>query len=132
MAFCVKLRGAVEKLISAEQHTADVDDALLTTVDRASAAERSHDRTGLARQLHYAAQLRGKLLAGRAAEAAIGSAIKRLLPAGMIDGSQATTAIGYVRRRLAHVGISASKLLAIDPAAATPSAQDPIRVLLHP
>jgi hypothetical protein len=88
----------------------DVDDALLTTVDRASGAERSHNHVAFARQLQYAKQLRGKLKAARAAEATIGRAIKRLLPRGVIDASQASTAIGYVERRLAPVGISASKL----------------------
>jgi hypothetical protein len=130
--FCLKLRGLVEKLISAERHTAYVDDAMLTTVDRASGAERSHNQAALARQLHYAKQLRGKLAAALAAEASIGRAIKRLLPAGAIDASQASTAIAYVQRRLARAGISKAKVTAIDPAAATPTAEDPIKILLHP
>jgi hypothetical protein len=131
-AFCLKLRGLVEKLISAERHTANVDDALLTTVDRASGAERLHNQAALARQLHYAKQLRGTLAAALRAEASIGRAIKRVLPAGAIDASQAQTAIAYVQRRLARAGISKANVLTIDPAAATPSALDPIRVLLHP
>lgn len=127
-AFCLELASLVAKLIRAAGKTTAVDDALVTTVNRASGAKRAHNQQALQLQLANATKLERNLRSDLAAEASLGRQIRKLLPFGHMTRSQAAKTIAYLERH----GLPVAHIRRIDPAGLTPAAQDPIARLVNP
>jgi hypothetical protein len=127
-AFCLELKTRVELLIGAVDHTAAVDDAIVTTINRASGARRAHDKRAVARQLSHAAALNGELRSALAAESVAGRGIQHLLPFGDLKRSQSARTIAYLERR----GLTKRELAQIEPRGAGAAATDPISHLVDP
>jgi hypothetical protein len=132
LAFCLQLKPLVERLISAAAHTAAVDDALVTTVNRASGAKHAHNGAAFAMQLAHARHLERSLGKALGGEASIGRKIARLLPSGALTPAQVRATTSYLKRRLAGNGISAGAVGRIDPAASAAAPEDPIARPLAP
>jgi hypothetical protein len=129
-AFCLQLAPLVARLIGAADHTAAVDDALVTTVNRASGAKRAHNGAAFATQLAHARQLERSLGKALGGEASIGRKIARLLPSGALTPAQVRATTSYLKRRLARKGISARAVGRIDPTASAAAPEDPIARLV--
>jgi hypothetical protein len=132
LAFCLQLTPLVGRLIRATDHTTAVDDALVTTVNRASGAKRAHNGAAFAMQLAHARQLERSLSEALGGEASIGRKIARLLPSGALTPAQVRATTSYLKRRLAGRGISARAVGRIDPAASIAAPEDPITRLVAP
>jgi hypothetical protein len=127
-AFCLHLASLVAKLTRAAGQTTAVDDALVTTVNRASGAKQANNQAALQLQLAHATKLERNLHSDLAAEASLGRQIRKLLPFGHLKRSQAAKSIAFLQRH----GVTAARLQRIDPAGVTPAGGDPIARLVDP
>ncbi|MGZ4665621.1 MAG: hypothetical protein ACXV5Q_11415, partial [Frankiaceae bacterium] len=125
-AFCLDLASLVAKLLRAANKTTAVDGALVTTVDRASGAKRSHNQKALKLQLEHATKLERSLRS--AAEASLGRQVRKLLPFGELTRSQSAKVISYLERH----GLPAAHVRRIDRAGLKPTGADPIARLVNP
>ena len=127
-AFCLQLASLVAKLIRAAGKTSAMDGALVTTINRASGAKRTHNQKALKLQLEHAGKLEREFKADLAAEASLGRQIRKLLPFGHLKRSHAANTISYLERQ----GVTGAHLRRIDPSGLNPAAEDPIARLVNP
>ena len=131
-SFCLKLSSLAAKLVVAARNTTAVDDALLTTVNRASGAFKARRTAAFNAQLRHATNLEPQFTAALRSEASLGRAIKRLISAGDLTLAQATATTTYLEQKLGRGGISLSAIGRIDPTALTATAEDPTTRLAKP
>lgn len=112
--FCVALRPAVQKYIAATTHATAVDDALVKTVDRETAAANARNRTALAKQDAAGKHLETQYASALRTEATLGAAVASLIRAHHVTGhltrAQAAQAITYLLGRLAGRRLSRATL----------------------
>jgi hypothetical protein len=127
-ALCSALRADLGDEIAAAQRDAAIDGALLTTVDRETAAHRSHQTAALARQLAAGDRLVGELTGARRALRSIGARIAQQIGArhvsGRLTAAQDAKAIAVLLRHLRAHGISRATLERLAPKALKPGPYD--------
>jgi hypothetical protein len=128
LRFCTRLRAAESRWVSAAQEVAAIDDALLTTTNRESAALAAKDNSAISLQsaagqaldAREAAALGAKDAAGRAAAAVLGGAGVRF----RLTRARSKATINAAERSLAKLGIPTAVLTPLAGATLKPGATD--------
>ncbi|HET9103719.1 MAG TPA: hypothetical protein VFN55_10235, partial [Solirubrobacteraceae bacterium] len=127
-SFCSALRGDLAQEIAAAQRSAALAAALLTTVDRETAARRSHRGAALQRQLAAGDRLVAALRATERSQRTLGSMISGRIAAqhvtGQLTAAQDATAISALLRRLRARGVTRATLQRRAPSALTAGPYD--------
>jgi hypothetical protein len=127
-ALCSALRADLGAEIAAAQRDAAIDGALLMTVDRETAAQKSHQTAALARQLAAGDRLVSELAGARRELRVIGARIAGEIGArhvsGRLTAAQDAKAIAALLRRLRAHGVSRAALERLAPAALKPGPYD--------
>jgi hypothetical protein len=127
-ALCSVLRADLGDEIAAAQRDAAIDGALLLTVDRETAAQKSHRTAALAHQLAAGDRLVSELAGARRALRVIGARIAGEIGArhvsGRLTAAQDAKAIAALLRRLRAHGISRATLERLAPGALKPGPYD--------
>jgi hypothetical protein len=114
LQFCRRLRTQALAYANSIAGAQAIATALLTTVDRMTGAELSHNRSALSRQGRHAASLRKQLAVQHAAQSRAGRAIARLLSSAhfsaAISAAQAQAGQAGALSKLARRGVTTSAL----------------------
>jgi hypothetical protein len=112
--YCRSLRSRFASFLADVHRVRTVDDALLATVDRITAAARAHNRHALTIQQAHAKQLSRRFRAALAAQRAAGDRLERLISSahvsGHLDQALASQAVTTVLGRLGRLHVSRAEL----------------------
>lgn len=127
-SFCEKLRTSESKWVQGADQAAAIDEALVTTTNRASAALAAGDRSAIALQGEAGKRLEGQEAGALAAKNAAGREVATILRgAGIrfrLSAKQSRATIAAVQRALAKQGVSASELASLGSPSLKPGAAD--------
>ena len=122
-SFCRTLRADLADQIAAAQRSAAIAGALLTTVDRATKAHKTHHAAALRRQSKAGDRLVKDLKAAERHERAIGARIAALIGAqhvtGQFTAGQDAAAIASILRKLKADGVRRATVQHLAPSALT-------------
>lgn len=113
-AFCAHFDTLLSRYLASVGRAESVASALKTTTNRAAAAAKARNRTALKRQDRHGNQLAAELKAAVRAESRAGAALAKLISsehvAGHLTQAEDATALGFIRTKLLHKGLTDAQL----------------------
>ncbi|HEY1834524.1 MAG TPA: hypothetical protein VGG08_08820 [Solirubrobacteraceae bacterium] len=132
-SWCARLSDALARLLVADGNASAADTAIEQTVSRASAARHARNATALTLQERHIPGLEQTLATALAAKRRAAGPVRTLLrearPRWSLTRAQAAAAIGFLKRRLKHDGISAATLTRLAHGALTPAYTEVLTLL---